>query len=353
MSDSPRSLAAGSLPQPDTGLVLRPFFKSRPSGVIADAFERHVRETGSPETFDRISTTKPPPTGRLVVLAEFRAEKGKRPRGDLAPCPICSPASPQFLHGILIWCEATAAIYAIGMDCGAKLWRDGRLDQAFSAFERAQVHRRLEDQLFTQLPRVPEMRRWIAAHMPVAAAADRLSRGFRKRAPLVYRVVKQAFDRNGELPARQPDDDQPPPEPIRLIGPSFIKTTFGAEGRLARADEQLLALDNGDDELECIEAIGRMPEVQLVKALKFLRDAEREVAKVFLFLTDCAAFVSAENMARLAKWSETPGAPFRLMAYAERGRVKVFLYRDGSDWGDTVDGLASMPAPPPHLTESA
>ena len=52
-------------------------------------------------------------------------------------------------------------------------------------------------------------------------------------------------------------------------------------------------------------------------------------------------------MAGLAKWSETPGAPFRLMAYAERGRVKIFMYRDKSDWGDTLDGMMTPENPPP------
>lgn len=350
MSDSSQALAAG-FPQPDTGLVLRSLFKTRPSGVVVEAFDRHVHETGSPETFDRISTTKPPPDGALAVLKEFHAQKGKRPRGDFAPCPICSPTSPQYLHGLLIWCEATAAIYAIGMDCGHKLDREGRLNLALTAYERQEARRRLEDALWAQLPRVPEMRRWIAAHMPAAVTADRLSRGFRKRAPRVYSVVKQAFERNGELPVRQAEGDQPPPEPIRLVGPRFVKTTFGAEAGLARADERLSHLDFGDDELECAEAIGRMAEAELVKALKWLREAADQVAKVFVFLTDCAAFVSTENMARLAKWSETPGAPFRLMAYAERGRVKVFLQQDRSDWGDTLDDLTTTPEPPPPLTE--
>jgi hypothetical protein len=56
-------------------------------------------------------------------------------------------------------------------------------------------------------------------------------------------------------------------------------------------------------------------------------------------------------MARLAKWSQTPGAAFRLMAYAERGRVKAFLQQDRSDWGDTLDDLTTTPEPPPPLTE--
>lgn len=349
MSDSSLSLAVGSHHEPDTGLLLRPLFKSRPSGVIVEAFETHVGRTGSPETFGRISTTKPPAVGRLAVLTEFRAVKARRPRGDLAPCPICNPHAPQFLHGLLIWCEATAAIYAIGMECGHTLDREGRLDMALTAYERQQARRRLEDQLFAQLPKVPELRRWLAANMPAAAAVDRLSRGFRRRVPRVYSVVKQAFERSGELPVRQAPDDKRV-DPIRLVGGSFIKTTFDAEARIGRVDVMLAALDNGEDELECIDAIGRMPEAQIARALSFLRESEREAAKVFAHLSDCAEFASTENMANLARWSETPGAPFRLMAYAERGKVKVFVYQDAKDWSDTLEGLMT-PAPPPLLEQ--
>jgi hypothetical protein len=249
---------------------------------------------------------------------------------------------------VLIWCEASAAIYAIGRDCGASLWRDGRLDQALSAFEREQARRSLEDRLFSQLPKVPALRVWIATHMPAATAADRLSRGFRKRSPKVYSLVKQAFDRNGQLPIREAPGDAAQPQPIALVGARFIRDTFGAESRLSRVDQDLSLLDFGEDELGCIDAIGGMTAPDQVKALKWLRIAQAETLKVFEHLADCTAFVSADNMARLGKWSELPGAPFRLMAYAERGRIKIFQYQDKSDWGDTLDGM-NAPEPPPPL----
>src|SRR5665213_3346598 len=154
MSDSSPSLATGSLSEPATGLVLRPLFKTPPSGVVIGNFQTHVNATGSPETFAWISTTRPPAEGQLSVLGEFRAQKGKRLRGDYVPCPICSPTAPQYLHGLLIWCELTQAIYAIGMDCGHSLDREGRLDRALVAYDRQQSRRRLADQLLEHLPQV-------------------------------------------------------------------------------------------------------------------------------------------------------------------------------------------------------
>lgn len=347
MRDSPLSLAINS-PESGPALACRPLFKSIPSGVVVDAFIRHVEATGAPETFDRISTTKPPDEGLLRVLTRFRATRAKRPRGDLAPCPICSPWDPQFLVGVLVWCEATSAIYAIGLECSTKLWREGRLDQEIAAYDLRASKRELEDKLLAILPLVPASRRWVAAHLDIAIAADRLSRGFRRRAPRVYSTVKQAFSRGGELPIRQLVNEAPPPDAITLVGATFVKAEFNAERRLARIDELLLSLDSGDDPLECIETISGMPEEQLLKALKFLREADKENRRVFAHLEGCALFLSTENMARLARWSELPGAPFRLMAYAERGRVKIYNYRDKSDWGDALDGMLA-PEPPPLL----
>jgi hypothetical protein len=346
MSDSLPSLAAGSLLQPNTGLVLRPWFKSLPSGVVTDAFRRHVADTGAPETFDRISTTKPPNTGRLIVLAEFHAEKGKRVGGDMVPCPICSPTAPQFLQGLLIWCEATAAVYAIGRDCGAKLWKDGRLDRAVSEFSRAETRRAVEDELLARLPHVPAFRLWLIKHLEIARAADRLVQGFKKKAPRVYAVVKQALAHGGDLPLDAVEAAAF--GRLALVGPSFVKHTFNAEARLARlATERLEHLDFGADELGCIDAIARIRAVEQLTALKWLRDARSEAEKVFVYLNDCHAFLSPGNMWTLARWSEARSAPFRLAAYVEAGRVKVYVYQGKDDWFDRLDGMKAPSPPPP------
>lgn len=347
MSDSLPSLAAGSLPQPDTGLVLRSLFKSLPSGLVKDGFLRHVDKTGSPETFDRISTTTPPTTGRLYVVTEFQADKGRRPGGDMAPCPICSPTSPQFLQGLLIWCEATAAIYAIGRCCGAKLWKDGRLDRAISEFNRAELRRAVEDELLARLPYVPAFRRWLDEHIEIARVADRLVKGFRKKTPRVYAVVKEAFADGGVL--RLDATDVAALELPPLVGPSFVRSTFGAEARLERLRiDRLEHLDFGEDELACIDAIDRIRAVEQALALKWLRNAGAEAEKVFAFLNDCHVFLAPANMRTLSRWSEARSAPFRVAAYVEAGRVKVYVYQGKDDWFDRLDGM-KRPEPPPPL----
>lgn len=109
-------------------LLLRPDFPSAPSDDLVARFRAHVRETGSPETFAQISTTKPPQDGAVVPLALKVTIPGKRrTMGRMAPCPICSARTPKWLeNGTLIWCEATRAIYCIGPECWQGLWKDVR-----------------------------------------------------------------------------------------------------------------------------------------------------------------------------------------------------------------------------------
>lgn len=345
MSDSPQALAAGSQRELNASLVLRSLFKSLPSGIVIDAFRRHVADTGSPETFDHISTTRPPDSGRLSVLTEFHAPRGKRPRGDLAPCPICSPGDPQFLHGILIWCEATAAIYAIGLDCGGKLWRDGRLDQAVAAWEKTEHRRAVEDSLLGLLPSVPELRHWVADHLSSAQTADRLTKGFRRKARGVYAVVKEAFTRGGALVAPAGLDGIAGGS-FNLTGAGFLKSNFDSERRLKSLELNLSFLDFGDDELGCIDGIANMSPVEQVKALKWLRAAHSEAEKIHGYLHDCAEFLTPANMAALRAWSDAPNAPFRIFAQAEKGRVKIYVYQGHDDWFDQLDGLRSPDSPP-------
>jgi hypothetical protein len=243
---------------------------------------------------------------------------------------------------LLIWCEATSAIYAIGMDCGAKLWRDGRLDQAVAAYERAEVRRGVEDKLLAQLPSVPGLRRWVADHMAHAVTADRLTKGFRKKAPQVYAAVKLAFARGGELEIAGDAG------PFRLAGSMFVKSTFGAERALDRVEQHLRSLDFGEDELACIDAIEAMTPVEQSKALKWLRDAACEAEKAFAFLNSCAEFLTPANMEVLRKWSDEPSSPFRIAANLASGRVKVYVYRGRDNWFDDLEGFGP-PEPPPPL----
>lgn len=347
MSDPPHSLAIGPDPGPRTSLVLRSEFRSMPTGLVLEAFVRHVAATGSPETFSGISTTKPPDFGRLGVLVEFHAERARRSDGNLAPCPICSPHDPQYLHGLLIWCEATAAIYAIGMDCGRKLWKHGRLDQAVADFHQSRTRNAVEEELLERLPQVPAFRAWLNVHLEIARVADRLTSGFRKSAPRVHATIKEAFAHGGQL--RLNAGDAAGGGPYTIVGPGFVKHSFGAEARLSRLNtERLEHLDFGDDPLDCIEAIAKIRPIEQTIALKWLRDAGSEAQKVYDHLRDCWAFLDPANMEVLAKWSDTRSAPFRLAAYVQSGRAKVYVYQGKDDWFDRLDGLAA-PTPPPRL----
>lgn len=333
------------------GLVHRRIFKVPPLGLVPQSFQKHVADTGSPETFDQISTSRPPGVGRLQVLTKFEVSRGRRPKGDLAPCPICSPHDPKYLAGLLVWCEVSSAIYAIGMECGATLWKDGRLDQAFHEFTRAAQRRDLENDLLDRIPSVPRLRAWVAENMETAAAADRLCRSFKAKAPTIYALVREAFSRDGGLYISDRGGDQAKARLVaRIEGQAILQKSFRAEHRLTQLDQRLGFLDFGEDELECVEAVGRMTTLEQAKARKWLMAAEIEVARTYDYLSSVCDFFADENFAALRRWSEADGSPYRLFAVASSGRFKIYIYnRQADDWFDRIDDLMH-PRMPPRLT---
>ena len=89
-------------------------FRTRPDHLIAD-FKHHLSETGEPHTW-RFHTHEPPPReGVEVLLPNFLLPKRHKGR---APCPICSPNSPKYLKGHLIWSPDQGTLHAVGHCCG-------------------------------------------------------------------------------------------------------------------------------------------------------------------------------------------------------------------------------------------
>ncbi len=78
-------------------------YTTRPSDVIIERFLAHVRETGQPETFSTLCREPPSADSPPKFLRKFDVDRKLRPERDMAPCAICSPWKPKFLHdGFLV-----------------------------------------------------------------------------------------------------------------------------------------------------------------------------------------------------------------------------------------------------------
>lgn len=332
-------------PPSESDLQHRPRYTSRPTGLVVDAFKAHIWKTGSPETFETISTTAPPLEGDLVVLTDFHIERSRRSAGDLAPCPICSPTSPKYLDGWLIWCKASRAIYAIGPECGATLWRDGRLDREIATMRRQQLERRTDDALERELPLAPAFLAWIAAHLASAGRADHLAREFRREAPQIHRRLLSITKVDGLLTVDRRILDEEGreryvPETIaRLRGTGFLNASFGAVGRMRIQQAALERLAVDDDEEARFMAICEMTSRDRAGALTAVRDAGRKLVQVRRHIADALEFLSTPNLQALDAWGRGPEQAMPLTASLKHGQVEIRSDAKNLWWG-SLSGLS-------------
>lgn len=117
--------------------ALRLSFDSRPDHLVPDFIE-HLKRTGEPHTWRYHTHTAPPKEGVVVLLPNFSIPRGIKAR---APCPICSPKSPKYLKGHLIWSPADGTLHAVGHCCGHGFFADGRFRVSLRDAEQT-IHRR-------------------------------------------------------------------------------------------------------------------------------------------------------------------------------------------------------------------
>lgn len=311
-------------------LVERSLYPSPPAHLVDD-FKRHVRETGQPETFPTISTTRPPKDGAVVALwFPVDVERGKRPHRDMAPCPICSAETGKFLNnGTLIWCEASQAIYAVGPRCSHTLWADGRLDRAINVLLQTEREKANKEAVAAGVARAPAQRSWADAVRPLAKQAEELHREFSRSAPKLRGALSRGLK---SASASTPVID----------GKRFLKGTWKLTAKLDEAVAGLRDIEaraGRDPETWADDLAPRAVSAEMAK-LKAARDA-------LDWVHDCCAqaatFLRPENFQRLALWSAMDSAPMKFAARSSLATAE--LKTDEEHWRVRL-GLAEPPPVP-------
>jgi len=270
-------------------LITRARFELPPSDDVVRAFLAHVRDTGQPETFDLISTTKPPKDGAVVALrTSISVPLAKRPLRDRAPCPICSPANPKFLaNGTLLWCESSKAIYCIGPDCYSTWWDDGRFDQALNALRRTQQELTNAGKLEAFIAQIADQRDWIARNLAQARRIAELHADLIRSAPkfrgTLSRRLKGSLSTHG------------------VRGDGFLRGQWPLERKLTDADRLLVALQHGSRD------VSKLSPSAVKERLQDAARAEASLKFVYERMSEAAVFLSADNMRKLAELGKWDG----------------------------------------------
>jgi hypothetical protein len=96
-------------------LPWRPF-RDRPSGIWIDETVRQIKENAEPERIESLFRNQIPKVAKFRTLKHLITMDGKkRPNGDNAPCPMCTPN--RFLTGSLVWFSDLQFCAFIGNCC--------------------------------------------------------------------------------------------------------------------------------------------------------------------------------------------------------------------------------------------
>lgn len=306
-------------------LVERGIFPEPPGDDVVQAFRKHVKTCGQPETFPQISTARPPRDGELVVLHHpVHIDRRRRPEKDMAPCPICSPTTGKYLAGgTLLWCEGTSAIYAIGPKCSLTLWEDGRLDTAVNLYMRTAKERQNADALVDGLEKIGLLRDWVLAHRQMVERVDLLHRAFAKEASKLRRSLANALRTGSAATAH-----------IRGFG--FLRGGWRLSAELAAVDATLARLQpvEGAD----IDAIvARLSASAVSDRLAELKSSRLTLARTAERIRTAADFMSRDNCEALGRWSRDDGAPLKFRVSHTASTIEL---RTGDEvWRGAV-GLA-------------
>ncbi len=110
----------------------------------------------------------------------------------MAPCPICSPNSPKFLHGgFLVWYPDEGVIRAIGPECGDTVLGGTLYAEALRDLELREHEEACVEFLRRNHHKLLQMVLALNAIRPATIEADRLYREFVRKAPAIQKELRK------------------------------------------------------------------------------------------------------------------------------------------------------------------
>lgn len=104
-------------------------FWTEPDAIEAAADAREFIRSGGAPYLWRWHTHTRPPRGATppVYVGEFEMPGASKAKGNLSPCPVCSPNHRKFGKGRIAWFPDEGVLRLIGEDCFATLDPEGHL----------------------------------------------------------------------------------------------------------------------------------------------------------------------------------------------------------------------------------
>jgi hypothetical protein len=309
-------------------------YRFRPTEDDVARFLDHVRRTGQPETFATLCRSTPSALSRPVFLRQFSVERSRRPDGDEAPCPICSPNDPKYLHdAYLVWYPDEGVIRAIGPECGDSVFGGTAYAEAKGEFEIEERERRATDFIERNLPKVLAMVVALEVIRPAVLEAERLYSEFTGQAPRIHEKLRRVRGAGGLLEATTVFALRGGPRGLGSAGASRVEVLGGlhdtsilmARLRLKRDWNAILTLLSAMPKTHSAEEAylwmcDYVPRVEMMeKVVATLRRCSASYVKLVAQLDCFGSFFSRPLFHLLDEWGRHEGNDFNLSASVEGG----------------------------------
>jgi hypothetical protein len=314
-------------------------FRTAPTGEFVKTVIEHIKATGQPETFDGLYRGRLPSDAKYRIIWRITIDQKKRPEGDRAPCPMCTPN--RFLSGCLVWLYELQVVAVIGHCCA------DHAEEAEREFEARELKQQEEDFIWTALPHVPAKIDTLAKLMPAAMEALRIHRRFRRSSPSIQQHLRAIKDRGGArlrvfeiIKTADPDEDTEGsdyfgPKGYRgrgksetetrdidlgmMVGTTALIRDYNPVKEVEDLGRVLASLESGSTEESALEFIVELNDKQRHAASVLLQDVDKRYPKILRRLADFAVFFSPASIKLLNSYGQHPLNPFRFEA--ERGTL--------------------------------
>ena len=316
-------------------------FKDKPTIDFQDAVVREVAKTGEPEKVDGLFTGRIPRDAKYEILRRIVVDGRKRPNGDMAPCPMCTPN--RFLEGDLVHLYEMKVVAVIGRCCAA------HAAEADRAYKRAEAIRYEEDYLMAALPFVRAKIAAVKEMGSIAGQALTLYRKFRKEMPELQQMLRTIKDRQNaqlvlheilEAEELETKSDYVGPRGFRggvlsrdiqfgpLGGTTAVIKDYNPVKELGDVDRNINFTGFEGDADAAVLFVADMTPEQRRASVFGLQHADRAFEKFVRRTRDCVSFFSRENIERLGRFGahHLNHQPFEA-SYRHGGKGAVIQFR--------------------------
>jgi len=326
-------------------------FKDWPTEIFISESLLHLKLTGEPETFEAFFRNTIARDARFRIIRDVEIDRRKRPRGDYAPCPMCT--TNKFLRGSLVYLPEMQCVAVIGNCCADK---ETAADAAREYRARSQQTYQ-ENLLLDRLPQVAAQLERLKGFRESARDATALYRRFRRHAGRIQVQLRTVRKNHGgqlvlsEIIRSAEDEDE-----SDYFGPAGFRgrgrsETQSREHNFGTMDGGIITINNYDPTAELefairqLESLGETPSEEGIidficsldipkrrAAVAILEAAEKGTRKFLHRLGDFLSFFTPTNAQRLNAYgkSQHNAAPFEVEYGAVKG-LPTLLFRFGKE----------------------